>query len=360
VKAALLVVGALALAVGAGAAATATGLVTPPWTAAAATESPAPDAATPEVQTASVEQRSMETAAELDGTLGYEGSFAVGAGSTGTVTRVPDAGDVIERGEVLYELDGTVRPRLLYGERPLWRPMGPGMGDGADVLQLERNLEALGYAPKKLDVDRDWDRHTTRAVKRWQKAIGVKRDGTLDGADMAFLPGAVRVAGVAAEPGTSVGPGTPVLDATSAGRVVTLDLSASRQDLVAPGQAVTVELPDGTLAAGTVREVGRVASTAQDGTTTVPVTVDVDDPSALPALDAAPVAVHVVTERREDVLAVPVNALVALLEGGYAVEVVGDDDTRRYVGVETGLFQDGMVEVSGDGLAAGDTVVTAR
>ena len=359
-RAALLVGGAVALALGAGVAATATGLVTPPWTAVAASESPAPNAETAEVRTATVERRSMQTAAELDGTLGYEGALAVPAGSAGTVTRVPDAGDVIDRGEVLYELDGKVRPRLLYGDRPLWRPLGPGMSDGADVLQLERNLVAMGYAGKRLDVDRDWDTHTTRAVKRWQKAIGVKRDGTLDGADIAFLPGAVRVADVVSDPGTAVGPGTPVLDATGAGRVVTLDLSASRQDLFAPGQAVTVELPDGTLVAGTVREVGRVASTAQDGTTTVPVTIDVDDPSALPALDAAPVVVEVVTDRREDVLAVPVNALVALLEGGYAVEVVEDDGTHRYVGVETGLFQDGDVEVTGEGLEAGDTVVAAR
>ena len=123
---------------------------------------------------------------------------------------------------------------------------------------------------------------------------------------------------------------------------------------------MTIELPDGTEPAGTVREVGRVATVAQDGTTTVPVTIDIDDPSGLPALDAAPVVVDVVTDRREDVLAVPVNALVALLEGGYAVEVVGDDGSRRYVGVETGLFEDGLVEVSGDGLEAGtDTVVSA-
>ena len=65
-------------------------------------------------------------------------------------------------------------------------------------------------------------------------------------------------------------------------------------------------------------------------------------------------------QQREDVLAVPVTALVALLEGGYAVEVLEDDGTHRYVRVDPGLFQDGAVEVAGDGLAAGDIVVTAR
>jgi multidrug efflux pump subunit AcrA (membrane-fusion protein) len=92
----------------------------------------------------------------------------------------------------------------------------------------------------------------------------------------------------------------------------------------------------------------------------VPVTIDVDDPSGLPAIDAAPVVVEVVTDRRDGVLAVPVNALVALLEGGYAVEIVEDDGSHRYVRVDPGLFQDGMVEVTGEGLEAGDTVVAAR
>jgi peptidoglycan hydrolase-like protein with peptidoglycan-binding domain len=277
------------------------------------------------------------------------------------VTRLPEPGTVIERGDVLYELDGKVRPRLLYGDRPLWRPLEPGMSDGADVLQLEQNLKAMGYAPKGMKVNRHWDARTTAAVKRWQKATGHRRDGTLDGSDLAFLPSAIRVSSQAASLGAGVGPGAKVLEATTATRVVTLDLSASRQDLVAPGQAVTIDLPGDVTVAGTVREVGRVATESQDGSsTTVPVTIDVDDASKLPDLDAAPATVHVVTERRDDVLAVPVNALVALLEGGYAVEVVADDGSHRYVGVVTGLFEDGLVEVSGDGLTAGDRVVTAR
>jgi hypothetical protein len=56
------------------------------------------------------------------------------------------------------------------------------------------------------------------------------------------------------------------------------------------------------------------------------------------------------------VLAVPANALLALLEGGYAVERVTDGGGTELVAVETGLFADGWVEVSGD-LAEGDEVV---
>jgi multidrug efflux pump subunit AcrA (membrane-fusion protein) len=124
---------------------------------------------------------------------------------------------------------------------------------------------------------------------------------------------------------------------------------------------VTVELPDGTIVNGTIREVGRVATASQDGSsTTVPVTIDLDPAATLPDLDAAPVTVHVVVTDHPDVLAVPVSALVALLEGGYAVEVVDDDGSHRYVAVETDLFEDGKVEIRGDGLRAGMHVVVAR
>ena len=323
----------------------------------AGTGSPAP---TP-LETATVERRTLQTAADLDGTLGYEGSRAVNAGAPGTVTRLPEPGMLIHRGQALYELDGATRPRLLYGARPLWRPLGPGIADGSDILQLEQNLKAMGYAPRGMKVNRHWDAKTTTAVRRWQKATGRTRDGTLDGGDLAFLPGAIRVASVEAQLGASVGPGTPILTASTARRAVSLDIKASRQDLVATGQKVTAELPDGTLVPGTVRSVGRVAVAGQNGgATTVPVTIDLDPSVKLPDLDAAPVVIHVVTVSHPDVLVVPVNALVALLEGGYAVETVAADGTHMYVAVETGLFENGLVEVAGTGLAVGQTVVVAK
>lgn len=352
-------IGSLAVLLVAGGAAAVTGQLGSPALSAASGASPS--AASANVTTAEVVRRTMSTSADLDGTLGYEAGPSVGAGAQGTLTRLPDAGTIIGRGGVLYELDGKVRPRLLYGERPMWRPLGPKVADGADVLQLEQNLKALGYAPNGMRVNRHWDAKTTTAVKRWQRATGRTRDGTLDGADLAFLPGAVRVATLETALGARVGPGTPVLGTTTATRVVTLALAASRQELVAPGIAVSIDLPGGSTVTGRVRSIGRVATAGENGAAaTVPVTVDVDEGARLPELDAAPVTVHVVTEHHDDVLAVPVNALVALLEGGYAVEVVAADGGHRYVGVTTSLFEDGMVEVAGNGLTAGDMVVVPR
>ena len=80
--------------------------------------------------------------------------------------------------------------------------------------------------------------------------------------------------------------------------------------------------------------------------------------SASEVFDEAPVKVLVEKDAARDVLAVPVAALVALAEGGYALERVGDGNTTALVGVELGAMVDGIVEVRGD-IAEGDIVVTA-
>ena len=55
-------------------------------------------------------------------------------------------------------------------------------------------------------------------------------------------------------------------------------------------------------------------------------------------------------------LHVPVSALLAVSGGGYALE--RPDGTL--VAVATGMFADGQVEVSGDGVTEGLEVVVAR
>jgi hypothetical protein len=65
----------------------------------------------------------------------------------------------------------------------------------------------------------------------------------------------------------------------------------------------------------------------------------------------AKVKVELAAETHRDVLAVPVDALVARPGGGYAVVTGG-----RYLPVQTGLFADSYVEISGVGVIAGLTV----
>ena len=102
-----------------------------------------------------------------------------------------------------------------------------------------------------------------------------------------------------------------------------------------------------------------MASSGQSGdpAPTIEVTIALDDPAAADSYTTASVDVGFTQSRREDVLTAPVVALVALLEGGYAVEVPGRGAASRLVPVEVGLFADGFVEVSGEGIEDGTEVV---
>ena len=278
----------------------------------------------------------------------------------GTVTALPEEGSVVTRGEPLYELDGQPSGILFYGDRPAWRELAEGL-EGEDVRQLQGNLLELGFGDEDLTASGTFDEATLAAVKAWQAGLGVAETGVVELGEIVFLPGAVRVAGHSVAVGDTVTAGLQVLTATTTERVVTLDLAADDQALVTTGDEVEIDLPDGTRAAGTVATVGTVATASADGqgSPTVEVTIVLDDPAASGTIDQAPVDVLITTLTREEVLAVPVSALLALLEGGYAVEVVGADGTTSLVGVETGLFQDGWVEieVSSGTLSEGDLVV---
>jgi len=305
----------------------------------------------PSTATAKVGRQDLVARTEVDGTLGYEGELAVLNQAPGTVTSVPKVGTVVDRGQALYSVANRPVP-LLFGDLPAWRRLAENV-DGDDTLQLEENLVALGHATEaEMLVDGKFTAATTTAVKRWQKAMGVEQTGVVELGEAVFLPGALRVADVKAAVGGSAPPGSPVLSGTSSTRVVTLDLDAAKQSLVQAGDKVEIRLPDGSTTAGTVADVGTVARTVGQGDRrVVGVTVTPDDPSATGALDQAPVKVGITTSRREGVLAVPVNALLALAEGGYGVRVGG-----RIVVVETGLFSRGLVEVRGEGLIEGADV----
>jgi peptidoglycan hydrolase-like protein with peptidoglycan-binding domain len=324
----------------------------------AASSGATPSAPPAAVKTATIKRETMASTDAFDGTLGYLGDITISGGSAGTLTWVPAPGTIIKRGDKLYELDGARRPRLFYGTRPLWRTLEAGVSDGADVLEIEQNLKALGYAPSGMKVNRHWDSKTTTAVKRWEKATGQTRDGIIELGDVAIQTGPIRVVEAKTSLGSGVGPGAAIFSATGTTRVVTVNLSASHRDELPVGAAVTITLPDETTIAGKVRSVGRVASVdQQSGSATIPVTITLDDPAAAADLDQAPVTVEVTSESHPNVLTVPNDALVALLEGGYAVEVVDASGAHRYVAVTLGLSDDRRVEISGSGLEAGMRVV---
>jgi len=311
-------------------------------------------------ETGAVERRDLVERDTMDGTLGYADDAVLGAGTAGTVTRLRDPGSVVRRGESLYSVDGRAAAWLLYGALPAWRDFAPGMEDGADVRQLERNLRALGADPGgDMTVDDEWDWATTAAVGRFQEERGLDGTGSLTRGQVLFRAGPSRIGAATAAVGQQVGPGRQIGRISSTRREIAVDLDATSQGLAREGDAVTVELPTGRSARGRVTDVGKVAEPAAEegGDPTIPVTVALRGKGARGSgLDQAPVDVGFEVERAKDVLTVPVKALLARQGGGMAVELAG---SGRIVEVEPGLYADDRIEVEGD-LREGDTVVTAR
>ncbi len=281
---------------------------------------------------------------KVDGKLTYSGAQDVWAGASGVVTWVPRKGATVRRGGPLMRVAG--RPvTLMYGGTPMYRVLEQGV-TGGDVRQLETNLTDLGYGG--LTVDREFTEATKAAVKEWQDDLGLPETGTVDAGQVVFLGGPVRVREVKAPKGKQVAKGQPVLGVAGTGRVVHVDLDAEKQDLAREGAKVSVELPGGKVVKGTVGKVSGVAESTgsgQDKKTTVGVDISLGG-AGTGRLDEAPVTVELESERRRGVLSVPVEALLATREGGFALEIV-EGAERRLVPVRTGAFGGGRVEVDG-------------
>jgi multidrug efflux pump subunit AcrA (membrane-fusion protein) len=151
-----------------------------------------------------------------------------------------------------------------------------------------------------------------------------------------------------------------VLSATSTTRQVSIALDADEQSEVAVGDKVSITLPNNDVTPGVISSVGTVATAGSSGSSpTITVLVNPTEPAATGDWDQAPVNVTITTGNVTNALVLPVDALLAQSGGGYAVEVVDADGIHHLVAVTLGLFDDadGLVQVSGAGLAAGQKIV---
>ncbi len=288
-------------------------------------------------------------------------------GQGSTFTALPSVGQVITRGQSLYQISGQSVP-LLYGSVQPTRAFTLGMSAGPDVAELNANLRALGYR-QGLSGD-GFTATTAAAIRALQSAHGLSVTGELLLGSVVFHPGPVRVTSVTPTVGQTVMPG-PVLAITSIARQVKIALDASQQASVKVGDRVTITLPDNQSTPGRITYVSTVATTPsssgsghgseEESAPTVEVQATPTNPAATGRLDQAPVNVEITTERVENVLAVPIDALLALAGGGYAVEVA-EGGVHRLEAVTVGLFDDaeGVVQVSGQGLSAGQRVVVPQ
>jgi peptidoglycan hydrolase-like protein with peptidoglycan-binding domain len=347
--------------------------------------------------TAEVTRRTLIESSTVDGTLGYGSTLELYDRLAGTFTWLPAVGAVIARGGTLFRLDD--RPVvLMYGSVPAYRALKQGVGDGPDVIELNQNLIELGFDPYgAITNDEAFSAATAAAVKRWQQADGLSQTGEVQFGRVVFAPGARRVTDVKVTlgqdppaknppakdspskespaqdaPSDEAGAGVLVLSTTSTQQLVQLKLKAEQQTLARVGHSAPVTLPSGAVVGGRIIEVGSVASASSSSESekekggggggeseaaTIPVTLALEHRVA--HLDEAPVSVELVKSIRRDVLAVPATALTATAGGGYAIETL-QNDRRVALRVTPGMFANGYVQVQGEGLREGLTVLESE
>jgi peptidoglycan hydrolase-like protein with peptidoglycan-binding domain len=327
------------------------------WTSGGKEDTPAPLA----VSTAQVATGSMVSETLVPGTVQYATKQAVASGLSGVVTEIPTVGSTIGAGGVAYRVD--TRPvTVLSGSMPAWRDLASGMTEGEDIRQLEQNLKTFGFFAGEPDARFTWD--TTVAVRDWQKSLGLERTGSVERSMILFTGQDLRVDAVESGMGTQVGPGTTMYQATSVHQVVELNVKSSDREIAVVGGAVTVTLPTGATTDGVIDSVGTpMSKPAADGTGSssivVPVRIAVADQAAIAGMALAGVSVSFASTVADDVLTVPVDALVPVSDTGFAVELPGAQPgaERTLLPVTVGAFASGIVEISGDEIVDGLAVV---
>lgn len=325
------------------------------------------------LKTVASESRDVDLYTEYAGTLGYGDAVKIVTRGSGVLTSVPAAGTDLARGQVAFAIDEQP-VALMYGDLPAWRSLSTSSTPGPDILQLETNLAALGYGDG-LTVDDTFTSVTAAALKKFETDIGqTDPDGVLDPGEVVFSSGPIRVDSVLTR-GSTVSAGTSVITAaviqraqdtvadsvvttaTTPTQAVTFTIASTDQGKFTVGDAVKVVLADGRIADGVVsalsdtpRRNGSGPSAALVLDVTVSVTTVPDG-----GLIEGPANVRITSQSLKGITMVPVRALVALEGGGYAVSVADATGATHYVAVETGVFQDGWVQVTGK-VSPGDLV----
>ncbi|MEW2493451.1 hypothetical protein AB0942_07850 [Streptomyces nodosus] len=331
-------------------------------------------AAAPSARTTQVKRADLSDSRTLPGVLGFGARVTVKGTGEGVITRLPAAGSAVASGKPLFWVDDEP-VTAFFGDTPFFRPLDKAGITGRDVTVLVENLRALGYdiGPRPRQsmepvagsaaggIGTELTTGVLDALKRWQRDTGRKATGTLDPDRTVVLPGPSRVDAVKAQLGDPAA--EDVLSLTAQTKSVTVKVDAGSADSLHKGDKIGIVLPDTRTVPGRIVSVGTTVqggndSDAGDGidaTPTLQVTVRPLHSADVAKLDAASVQVVFTTRTRKNVLVVPVGALLALSEGGYALQRPGG----KLVGIRTGLFAKGLVEVSGAGVEEGDVVVTA-
>jgi multidrug efflux pump subunit AcrA (membrane-fusion protein) len=162
-------------------------------------------------------------------------------------------------------------------------------------------------------------------------------------------------------PGESADPTKPLVQLMAMDRLM-VDVDVPADQLPAKTEGLSAQIiPDprgspadpGNVAVGTVSFVS-----PQVDPKTGAVTIGIDLPANANLRPGLAVRVRVIVEEHKDVLAVPQEAVVTDENGDSVISLV-EADQATHKTVKVGIQENGLVEISADGLKEADTVVTA-
>ena len=275
-------------------------------------------------------------------------------------------------------MEGYSASILMFGGVPAWRDMKEGITEGEDISQLKLNLIALGYGTtESLGADSIFDFNTTEAVMQMQSSLGIEPSGEISFGEVIYVPGTsvVRSSSTSHIIGNKISNGTELFSLTPIEKATTrisldgaiqiekeslqkveIRVEVGDRNLVSTGAKVEIELPDETVIMGIVSEVGNLAVVPQDGDPFLEVSIAVEASTEYFKWTGANVTINATKELAKGVLTAPVNGLLALLSGGYALEVITPTGINL-VQVETGIYADGWVEINGSGIQPGTEIL---
>jgi len=300
---------------------------------------------------------------EIEGTLGFGSVNRLPNLASGIVTWLPEPGAYIDFGDVIYEIDGQPIV-LIRGAVPMYRDIDITTAGELDVVQFQEHLVAEGFSDThpitRSEYDLNEDRYvtdiSTDEIKNWQESVGAVETGRVEKDQIVFRANPIRVDSVNVQLGQAVNGGS-LIDVSETRRVVTARLETDLSGLLRERDLVEVVLPDGTIVQGTTTYVADTVTRTVEGQQEVTYLEAIIELSGEgTSFDQSPVTVKVKEVIEQDVLAVPTAALLALAEGGYAVEVAKPDGSTTLVGVKLGTFHENQVSISGQ-VSSGQLVI---
>jgi uncharacterized small protein (DUF1192 family) len=145
--------------------------------------------------TTAVQRRNLVATDTESGTLSYSHPQTVYNRLSGTITWLPAVGQVIHQGDALFKVNG-LPVTLMNGNTPAYRDLNASDSNGPDILQLNRDLIALGYTSEGIVADDVWQPATSAAVEVFQESVGESPTGSLSLGQIVFLPGSQVVSTV--------------------------------------------------------------------------------------------------------------------------------------------------------------------